>query len=271
MRFREPDMTLWCGEDASDRDYLREVATLVYDTYTGRGRRWQLPASSPFWEISFGNRSGVFGARLNDRVSCVKLFYDERLRTKLRTMAGLSKGYWAYRNGLRLNRLGVGCPRMWGCIQQRPLGPTMIVTELIEDGLRLDHWVLENGTPRAAVLKLAQFVRGMHDKGVTHTDLSPRNILIRPRPGHYEFLLLDYEDARFRRCVSRRQRLKDLHHLHERLFHHTALRARLWFLKAYTEQDYRPYRDALARMMKDQPPHRHPGVPPQVKRPGPAQ
>jgi Ser/Thr protein kinase RdoA (MazF antagonist) len=54
----------------------------------------------------------------------------------------------------------------------------------------------------------------MHDAGVTHKDLSLRNILV--RNGEGGFLLLDYEDACFSKTVSEQDRLYNLHHLHER-------------------------------------------------------
>jgi len=89
----------------------------------------------------------------------------------------------------------------------------------------------------------------MHDHGVSHVDLSPRNILIRHPGGDAEFLLLDYEDARFTRNLSRRTRLDNLHHLHERMAKQVPLRDRLCFLRDYAGRNYRLYRQALQPMM----------------------
>jgi len=99
------------------------------------------------------------------------------------------------------------------------------------------------------VIALARYLRNMHDHGVSHVDLSPRNILIRHAGAEAEFLLLDYEDARFARDLSYRKRLDNLHHLHERVAQLVPLRDRLRFLRAYAGPDYRLYRQALQPMM----------------------
>ncbi len=232
-----------------DRDYIREVCETVYASYSGGADRWQLVDTPQIWQISFGGRAGVVGVRVHGRVSCAKLFYDKRLRNPLRVALGLGKGRRAYRNGVRLGQLGVKCPQMWGYAERRPWGPGMIVTELIQDGKRLDHWIAEHGTSSALACALGRTLRDMHDKGVSHLDLSPRNILVRRCGDSFDFLLLDYEDARFSRQVSRRRRLENLHHLHERMIRLASVRERLRFLRAYAPPDYRAWRDTLRRML----------------------
>ena len=260
MKSRQASTIIWCDDTSEDLEYLRAISEAVYGAHAGQTRNWELPASGPLWKIAFGDRAGILGAKLDGRVSCIKLFYDKRIRAKLRRLLGLSKARRAYRNGRRLNQLGIGSPAMWGYIERRPISPAMIVTELVDDGMRLDHWVIENGTPRPLVLGLAGFIKNMHDRGVTHSDLSPRNILIRPRGERFEFLLLDYEDARFGARVGHRARLHDLHHLHERMFSYVPLRVRLRFLRAYAGNDYHPFRRALGQMIaKSRPRQRHPG------------
>jgi tRNA A-37 threonylcarbamoyl transferase component Bud32 len=231
-----------------DLDYIRDVSEIVYARYTGAGNRWHLVDSDQMWRISFGGRAGVLGVRLNDRTGCVKLYYDERLFNRLRVRLGFSKGRRAYENGLRLQQLAVNCPQMWGYAERRPCGPGMIVTELIDDAVRLDHWIAENGASRDVFGALGRFIGAMHDKGVSHIDLSPRNILVRPRGKDSEFLLLDYEDARFARQVGKRRRLENLHHLHERLFQSVSVRNRLHFLHTYAPENYKAWRNALRRL-----------------------
>lgn len=265
MRFHKAGVTMWCDENRDNLEYIQTLWQKAYGPDTERGGSWRRRLPAPFWEISFGDRAGVFGAKLNGRVSCVKVFYDERIRAKVRTLTGLSRGRRAYRNGLRLAHLGIACPEMWGCIERKPIGPTMLVTELIDDGMRLDHWIIEHGVAREVTLAVAKFIRNMHDRGVSHTDLSPRNILVRRGEQCLEFLLLDYEDARFRKHTSRRVRLDDLHHLHERMFYSVPLRERLRFLRAYAGCDYLPFRNKLARMIKrERPRERRPAPPPQM-------
>jgi tRNA A-37 threonylcarbamoyl transferase component Bud32 len=247
MRFQKADDFIYrCANDA-DADYVRGVARLVYAGYRGEGSQWQWQDSPQMWRISLGGRAAVVGVRLQDRVCCVKLFYDERFQTRLRTRLGLSKGRRAYQNGLRLEEAGVSCPAMWGYAERRPSGPALIVTALADDCLRVDHWAAHQGLPREAVLALARFLREMHDAGVSHVDMSPRNIMVRVVGARYEFFLLDYEDARFAACIRRRTRLENLHHLHERMIQHVSARDRLRFLREYAGEDYRVYRDALRR------------------------
>jgi len=249
MKFHRAHNLLFCSDDDHDLDYIRAASELVLAHYSGEGHRWRPTDSDRLWRIFTGGRAGVVGVRLNGRVCCVKLFYDERQRTKLRVALGFAKGRRAYRNGLRLRRAGVDSPGMLGCAEQRPIGPIMVITEMIDDGMRLDHWVARHPITRRDIVALARYLRHMHDHGVSHVDLSPRNILIRHAGADAEFLLLDYEDARFARHLSRRKRLDNLHHLHERMAKLVSLRDRLRFLRAYAGPDYRLYRTALQPMM----------------------
>lgn len=250
MRFHKADDFIYCCADDQDADYIRDAARMIYAGYQDGLRNRQLPDSEQIWSISLGGRAAVVGVRLRGRVGCVKLFYDERFQTRLRTRLGLSKGRRAYQNGLRLQQAGVNCPRMWGYAERRPGGPALIVTALAHDCLRVDHWAVHQGLSREAVLALARFLRDMHDAGVSHVDLSPRNIMVRCVSGQFEFFLLDYEDARFAARASRRMRLENLHHLHERMLPHVSARDRLRFLREYAREDYPAYRDALRRKIE---------------------
>jgi Lipopolysaccharide kinase (Kdo/WaaP) family len=250
MRFHKAGDIVFCCAEERDRDYIRETARQVYNCYHRDGPEWHLPKSDRMWPISFGGRAGVLGVRINDRIGCVKLFYDERLRTRARVALGFSKGRRAYRNGVRLGEARISCPRMLGYAERRPFGPAIIVTELAQDAVRVDLWAQEHAVPRPMVIALAHFVRNLHDRGISHTDLSARNILMHPSDPTGAFLLLDYEDARFHPQVSRRERLNNLHHLHERIIRYMPLRDRLRFLRAYAPEDYRTFRDALRRMIR---------------------
>jgi len=249
MRFSKTGNITFCCDSSGDRRYIHRVAEVVCARYDGSGLRWQLPDSEQMWKLSLGGRAGVLGVTLDGRTCCVKLFYDRRLRTRIRVWLGFAKGRRAYANGLRLERVGVSCPKMWGYAERRPVGPVILVTELATRGSRLDLWAAEHPPGREAATALARFIRDMHDRGVFHIDLSARNILICPAEDRFEFLLLDYEDARFVRRVGRRTRLKNLHHLHERMAASIPLRTRLRFLRQYAGPDYRRYRDTLRRML----------------------
>jgi tRNA A-37 threonylcarbamoyl transferase component Bud32 len=247
MRFLKADDFIYCCADERDADYVRDVARMVYAGCRGGSGNWPWQDSPRMWRISLGGRAAVVGVRLQERTCCVKLFYGERFQTRLRTRLGLSKGRRAYQNGLRLRQAGVNCPAMCGYAERRPSGPALIVTDLANDCLRVDHWAIRVGVPREAVLALARFLRDMHDAGVSHVDMSPRNIMVRPAGAAFEFFLLDYEDARFSARVPRRTRLENLHHLHERMIQHVSVRDRLRFLREYAREDYPAYRAVLRR------------------------
>ncbi len=248
MKLSKTDNILFCSNNADDLDYVRDVAEMVFARYDEASSPRQL--GKPLWMISTGGRAGVFGVTLGERTCCIKLFHDRRMQTRLRTWLGFAKGRRAYINGLHLARLGLACPQMWGYAERRPDGPALLITELVTCGQRLDLWAQKHTLERSVVTTLAQFIRNMHNRGVSHIDLSARNILICQNGSDLEFLLLDYEDARFARKVSRRTRLNNLHHLHERVFDYVPLRKRLQFLHVYAEQDYRAYRDALRSMLE---------------------
>lgn len=249
MRFHRADNLLFCSNDERDLDYVRAVSELVLAHYNGETYHWRPARSEELWRIFTGGRAGVVGVRHAGRAACIKLFYDNRWRTKIRTLLGLSKARRAYQNGLRLRAVGILCPQMIGYAERRPEGPALLVTELITDAVRIDHWVPEHGVQRDMVEALARSLCAMHDKGVCHVDLSPRNILMRQRGGDYEFLLVDYEDARFASRIGRRRRIDNLHHLHERMAQHVSLQDRLRFLRFYAGPDYHAYRQALRKTM----------------------
>ena len=250
MTFHRARNLLFCSADERDLDYVQAVAEQVLAHHSEELPRSRSGETSCQWRIVSSMRAAIIGVQRNDRVCCVKLFHDKRLRTRLRVALRLAKGRRAYRYGVRLRAAGVDCPAMIGYAEQRPFGPAMVITELIEDGLRVDHWVKKRGLERQAVLALARTIRAMHDHGVYHLDLSHRNILVRQRGTEYGFLLLDYEDARFVAEVSQRIRLKNLHHLHERIADFVSVRDRLRFLRLYAGDDYRLYRDILHKRIR---------------------
>ena len=249
MRFHRADNLLFCSDNERDLDYVRAVSELVLARYNGETYHWRPARSDELWRIFTGGRASVVGVRHAGRVACVKLFYDDRWRTRIRTRLGLSKARRAYRNGLRLRTAGVLCPQMIGYAERRPTGPALLVTELITGAARIDHWLAQRGIGRDMAEALARSLRAMHDKGVCHLDLSPRNILVRQRDGGFEFLMVDYEDARFASEIGRRQRIDNLHHLHERMAQCASLRDRLRFLRFYAGREYRAYRQALRQRM----------------------
>jgi tRNA A-37 threonylcarbamoyl transferase component Bud32 len=186
-----------------------------------------------FQMLNRGGRAGVAVIEISGRTVCVKLFYDSRPLAKWRNRIGLSKAGRAFRKGAALARRGVNCPAMIGYAEDPKSGKALLITEWVQAAQRMDCWIENNGSPADAAQALGRFIRRMHDAGVTHKDLSLRNLLIQPVPGGYKFLLLDYEDAGFFRAVSREKRLRNLHHLNERALRLVPENIRREFLSAY--------------------------------------
>ncbi|MFA6172997.1 MAG: lipopolysaccharide kinase InaA family protein [Kiritimatiellales bacterium] len=191
---------------------------------------------SGFRTLNKGGRAGVAAVTVDGRTCCVKVFYDGRRLVKLRNRLGLSKARRAFRNGVELARRGVGCPAMLGYVVDPESGFALLVTELSKH-VRMDRWIEHNGAAPEAAQALGFFIRQMHDAGVTHKDLSLRNLLVRETAGVYDFLLLDYEDTRFFSAVSEKQRLDNLHHLHERVIAAVPENIRRVFLAAYLNDE----------------------------------
>jgi serine/threonine protein kinase len=92
-----------------------------------------------------------------------------------------------------------------------------VVMEFIPDGLELDRYILkkisENWQPeeqRRIVRLFGRYLARLHSAGVVHADLKTCNILVREETDQVRFFLLDYDDVRFQRSISWRQRAKNL-------------------------------------------------------------
>jgi len=213
-----------------ERNIVINVAQKVFAAYDGAGREWNLTSDSDIWAIHLANRAGVVGVELSGLRFCVKLFYDPSFKGYLKNFFHCSKAKRAWRSGVELMQRGIAVPRMVG-YAEGPMGMGLMITALIENASRLDQYIELNGASAKLAKALGLFIRHMHDAGVTHSDLSVRNIMV--RDGGDGFVLLDYEDACFSNNVSQQQRLKDIHHLNERALGLIPLKLRLIFLRSY--------------------------------------
>ena len=250
MQLRKIHTACQCPADCRQAAYVARVAERVYDHYDGHESRWALSDSQDIWKISLGGRAGVVGVHLEGRSCCVKLFYDRRLRTRLKVPLGLANAKRAYRSGLRLQELGIRSPKLIGYAEQSSGRLPLIVMEMVTEAMQLDHWIAQHTVGRPLIAALARFLRHMHDSGVTHRDLSPRNLLVASKRRGFNVWLLDWEDVRFRRTMPDQLRLADLHHLDERLLCDVSLRDRLRFLREYAGHKDSPWQDALGRMIE---------------------
>lgn len=216
---------------SGDRRFVHAVAEKVFSAYDGAGPECKLENIRGVWGIHLAKRAGVFGVECDARKVCVKLFYDKSPKARLRNFLRCSKAKRAWRCGLRLMQLNVPVPDMVGYAENKA-GMALVITELVENALRLDEWIEQRGADESTAAALGRFVRKMHDAGITHKDLSLRNILVRDET---TFLLLDYEDARFFQVLSQEKRMDNLHHLHERVLSTVSENIGRSFLTAYLE------------------------------------
>ena len=214
--------------------------------------------SEKIWKIYFGGRAGVVGIKLNERQSCVKLFYDNRSKSIIRNALGFPKALRAYKKALDLSSRNISTPQMLGWAQNKRFGLVLIITELAQDAIQTDTWLKKNKVTDGFVQAFALFIRNMHDVGVRHLDLSPRNILVRAddKKKNYKFYILDYEDARFYKKLPYEKRLLDLHHLNERAIALVPKEIRQNFLKHYlwkNSKEYSKWEKALIHIMMKKP------------------
>jgi lipopolysaccharide core heptose(I) kinase len=143
-----------------------------------------------------------------------------RLKNAIRAPRGLAS--WKNGNALVLRKIGAARPLALMMRGRRPfIRESFLLMEDLGDGERLDLYVLRRfagsldaagrAEKRALVRAFALFVGDLHRRGVYHGDLKAVNIFVRVDPaGEPRFLLVDYDQVRFGRVVSRRRRIKNL-------------------------------------------------------------
>jgi tRNA A-37 threonylcarbamoyl transferase component Bud32 len=129
-------------------------------------------------------------------------------------------------------------PLAWARFRGRRPRGSFLVTRDLEDTVPLDHYLIHNPPATAALRRsftkgLAEYVAKLHAVGVTHSDLHPGNLLIRPGGDCPRLFLIDVHDIHLGRPLSRRARLRNLT-LFNRWFQLRTSRAdRLRFWKVY--------------------------------------
>lgn len=167
----------------------------------------QVETSFKVWTLHDGGRATIYGAELAGKKYCIKLFKDRRVLTQFRTYLGFSKGRCAFTNGLRAMHQHVPVPQTYAYVERKPFGPSMVVMELLEEATQINLLIedmLAQGSELTCdpffihiVDSFAKFTRDMHDKGVSHNDFSPRNVLVSRQGEEISLKLIDLEDVVF--------------------------------------------------------------------------
>jgi tRNA A-37 threonylcarbamoyl transferase component Bud32 len=129
-------------------------------------------------------------------------------------------------------------PLAWGRLPGavRPEG-SVLLTRALEGATPLDEYLARQAPApadrRRITVALAEYIAKLHAAGVTHPDLHPGNLLVRPESAGPRFFLIDLHDLHLGRPLDRGARLANLVMLN-RWFQLRATRAdRLRFWRAY--------------------------------------
>ncbi|HMK33838.1 MAG TPA: lipopolysaccharide kinase InaA family protein [Desulfomonilaceae bacterium] len=174
----------------------------------------------------------------DSRPVCVKEF---RWRGWAHAMKGLfrpTQGARTFRNGWRLRNQGIGASAPLALASRKKCGLTeseWVIMEVIPEALEMDRYLTKKMTTpwsseekRGVARMFGRFMGSLHATGIFHSDLKTCNILVSedhrisggndPHPRNsgdsgyqaVRFFLLDYDDVRFCRDVSRKHRVKNL-------------------------------------------------------------
>lgn len=172
---------------------------------------------------------------------CVKQF---RWRGRLHAAKALfrpTQGLRTFRNGWKLLAAGIPVAAPLALVRERLLGLVVneyIVMEVIPGALEMDRYLLSRildfwstAERHGMAAQFGRFIGSMHAEGIFHADLKTCNIMVAddaPFPdGSAEpdtrdadlqqaqgrtvrFALLDYDEVRFLRVVSKKRRVKNL-------------------------------------------------------------
>ena len=128
-------------------------------------------------------------------------------------------------------------PLAWARFRGRWPRGSFLITRALEGTVPLDHQLIHDPPATAAdrrrlTTALAEYVAKLHAAGVTHPDLHPGNLLVRPAGGQ-EFFLIDVHDVELGRPLGRPARLQNLVLLNRWFQLRTTRADRLRFWRAY--------------------------------------
>lgn len=226
-----------------DKSWIYKATELIAITYSRNTYFWKLESNEQLWKIHFGVSAAIVGVNQDSNISAVKFFYDETFKSKIRNFFGFSKAKKTYKLAQLVSDKGIKIARPLG-YSKVCFSYGFVFSELLTDFERVDVFVKTNSDNIWS--SLGAFIRDMHDKGVVHKDLSPRNVMVNSAG---EFLLLDYEDCSLYKKVPKKLRLRDLFHMYERLYQIANKQERKLFVDGYATNSSESS-DLLAQLLK---------------------
>ena len=243
-RCSKGNLRVWHRPRISAEEFMAAV-TFSLSSYPKMKQGCFVCETGRLWMIHQGQKSDVLGLTLPSREHwCLKYVHDTRVRSKLRTLVGQSKGRKAFNQGWGLEVRQVPAPRIYGFAEIRPFGPSLLFMEHMGQHETLQHRILEvlqeepmeaQRLRRSLANNLGGFTADLHTKGVTHKDYSSRNILCQREANQDCFYLVDFEDVSLSLLPAssyrRKHNIKDLHKDTARV----PLRDKLRFVRAYQQ------------------------------------
>lgn len=223
-------------------------------------------------KIQTGRLTAVFRLRWEEKELFVKFFLYKHWRHVVKAPFLKTKGRLAWENAGMLLREGfrtppvilVGEKRAFGFVQK-----SFFVTEAVE-AVSLRSFLKESFKDSLLKLsisrvnffyRLGRVIGSLHAKGIYHGDLNLGNLWITASSGNglFDLYFLDNEGARSFRPLPNSRRLHDLRDLNDIRFEAISLKDRLWFLRAYLNEnpDLRPHKKRFVRELLEASFRRH--------------
>jgi hypothetical protein len=183
---------------------------------------------------------------------CVKEFRGRGPFHSLKSIFRSTHALRSFRNGTRLDELGIGVALPLALIRKFRFGlpeTEWMIMEAPADALELDRFILSKfaskwtySEQKAAVGAFGRFMGALHGGGLFHSDLKTCNILVSERFHDSEaaanriqlvFRLLDYDDVEFGAHVAEKKKVKNLAQLFLSCPSVVGTKLRLRFMRDY--------------------------------------
>jgi tRNA A-37 threonylcarbamoyl transferase component Bud32 len=157
---------------------------------------------------------------------CIKYYRDRGLLDRMRYILRSSRAERAWVAGNALEVRGIKAPNVWACIvDKRSLisNRGFLVMEEVSEArpvpryfLQRFHTDMSNKEEPSSrhkerfLISIAEFFLELHEKRVYHKDLKASNILVLEEGDDWRFSVVDFEDIRFNRRLTLRERARNI-------------------------------------------------------------